>query len=430
MFKNLISKFKNISELNWCHHVLIFGICFLFIISRRIDVVLYSQFWAEDGAVWFAQAYNLGILKSFFLPHTGYLQTFSRIIASFSQFLPLVWVPLFYNLSAIFIKILPINFLLSGRFSHVSKKYSPFVLLSFVYLMLPNTTEVFANVTNTHWYLSLLAFMVIVAKPTKTWLGKFFDIFIITLSSFSGPFVILLLPLAFIYWYKKRYKEKLVVLILLTFFSLLQGLLIFLTASGVRSSMDLGFSLGFLIKIISGQIFTASIFGFNGFANLYNLFLYKMDFLSKFVYLIIFLFGLFSLGFTLLKAKLEIKLFLVFSFLVLSASLFSPMVSVTELQWQVMSLPGAATRYWFIPMLGFVVSIFYLAFQKKYKFARFLGFSVIIIMSIGIMWDWVIPSWKNFNFSNQVEEFSHVEVGEEYSFFIQPEGWQMKLIKK
>jgi len=30
------------------------------IVSRRPDVILHPQFYAEDGVVWYAQAYSLG----------------------------------------------------------------------------------------------------------------------------------------------------------------------------------------------------------------------------------------------------------------------------------------------------------------------------------------------------------------------------------
>lgn len=51
-------------------------------------------------------------------------------------------------------------------------------------------------------------------------------------------------------------------------------------------------------------------------------------------------------------------------------------------------------------------------------------------MSIGIVRDWVYPKWNNLHFNTQVEQFQKIKVGEEYSFLIQSEGWQMKLIKK
>ncbi len=34
------------------------------LILRRPDAVLHAQFWAEDGVVWFADAYNFGALQA------------------------------------------------------------------------------------------------------------------------------------------------------------------------------------------------------------------------------------------------------------------------------------------------------------------------------------------------------------------------------
>jgi len=57
----------------------LFLIAFILIISRRIDIILNPQFWAEDGVVWYQQAYNLGILKTFFVAQSGYLQKGEKI---------------------------------------------------------------------------------------------------------------------------------------------------------------------------------------------------------------------------------------------------------------------------------------------------------------------------------------------------------------
>jgi hypothetical protein len=54
------------------------------VIARRPDAVTNAQFWAEDGTIWFATAYDHGGFASLFVPYNGYLQTFSRLVAALS----------------------------------------------------------------------------------------------------------------------------------------------------------------------------------------------------------------------------------------------------------------------------------------------------------------------------------------------------------
>ena len=59
-------------------HIILFTLAFIVIISRRPDAILNPQFWAEDGSVFYAQAYNKGIINSLFLPYAGYLHAVPR----------------------------------------------------------------------------------------------------------------------------------------------------------------------------------------------------------------------------------------------------------------------------------------------------------------------------------------------------------------
>ena len=59
--------------------ILVFGTAVALIILRRPDAILNPQFWAEDGVLWYANAYNLGIVRSLLMTDAGYYQTLCRI---------------------------------------------------------------------------------------------------------------------------------------------------------------------------------------------------------------------------------------------------------------------------------------------------------------------------------------------------------------
>jgi hypothetical protein len=412
-------------NIKWYHHIFVFFIAFIFIISRRVDILLDPQFWAEDGRIWYEQANNLGILKALITPHTGYFQTFSRLVASFAQFFPLKYGPIIFNSIAITFKILLINFLFSKRFSKVIPKTSTKIVLAFLYIALPNTEEVFANITNMHWYLAILAFMVIILDVSKKTYWKIFDAIVIILSGLSGPFVILLVPIAIVRWMIKKDKEFFILFLLLIACSLLQGVFILLTGFDTRSSMELGVSLFMFIKIVSGQIFFGVLIGKRGFNWLYN-----HDVLSNVLYMITFLIGSSVILFSVVRAQWELKLFLLFSALVSIISLAKPMASLSEEQWYIMSLPGAATRYWFIPILGFVMTILFLLQRNNHTYTKIVGICLFCIMSIGIFGDWFHHKWEDAGYSEYVATFETLSIGETIKIPIQPKGWDMTIIKK
>ena len=198
----------------WWFHVVLFVLATLLTISRRPDIILYPQFWAEDGTVWFEDAYNLGFWRALFIPVVGYFQTVSRLVGGLAQLVPLAYAPLLFNLVALAIKILPIHFLFSSRFSAIVSNGWAKLLMALLYIGLPNTSEVFVNVTNAHSYLALLAFMIVVAEPAKNLGWKLFDIFFISLSGLSGPFIVFLFPIALFRWWKTPDRKRLLPIIL------------------------------------------------------------------------------------------------------------------------------------------------------------------------------------------------------------------------
>src|SRR5690349_12056595 len=88
------------------------------VISRRPDALLDPQFFAEDGNVWFGEAYNFGWLKALFMAHTGYFQTLPRLGAALALAVPLAHAPLVMNLIGLLVQIAPAIYLVSARPSH------------------------------------------------------------------------------------------------------------------------------------------------------------------------------------------------------------------------------------------------------------------------------------------------------------------------
>ena len=91
-------------------HLFVFLTAAAIVVSRRPDALSDPQFFAEDGAVWFPDAYNFGF-RCLVLTHGGYLHTLTRLVALLSVLFPFTAAPLVMNLCALFVQVLPANLL-------------------------------------------------------------------------------------------------------------------------------------------------------------------------------------------------------------------------------------------------------------------------------------------------------------------------------
>jgi hypothetical protein len=129
------------------------------------------------------------------------------------------------------------------------------------------------------------------------------------------------------------------------------------------------------------------------------------------------------------KAGIEMKLLIVFTFLVFFAALASPQASLTMPQWDYLS-GGSGGRYYFLPKLAWIISLGWLLFNSKLKFFTIVaGISLFCFVFLGLPKDWTFDKFHNYHFEKQVTEFKNTNAGETYKFKIVP-GWEMPLVKK
>src|SRR5262245_36054122 len=214
-------------------HAGLFFVCLLILYSRRPDAILNAQFYAEDGARWYRDAYQLG-WRCLLIPETGYLQTVSRLIALFALLLPFAAAPLVMNLCALAIQIFPVNLFLSRRFDGIPL----FVRLmgSLLYLGIPNSVEIHANTTNIQWHLGLICLLMILGKPPQ---GKFWnvvDVCALALLALDSPLGFLLVPIAAILWWRERGRVRAAHLAALLPGTIVQALVLFLSQRNGRES--------------------------------------------------------------------------------------------------------------------------------------------------------------------------------------------------
>lgn len=395
-------------------------LAFAVIFSRRPNVLLLPQFWAEDGRNWFADAYNHGGVYSLLLPEAGYLQTFSRIIAQLSQLFAMEYGPLFFAVAAILVQIVVVLFIVSPRLSNLLENRLMRLAFAAFYLMMPHSWETFANVTNSQWHLGLLSFLILIALPPEKRAWNLFDIAVVVVSILSGPLGLFLVPVAAAIYWKRR--EKRTLLGILVAGGVVQ--LFFLVTSIRPIQTELGMGTITLAEIFARHVFISPIIGSRGFRAVSYIGLWNV-----FSAAAIAAAGIFFVVRAFIKANLELRLFIYFSAAIIAGSLYTPAVSSEPGQWKFLAQYDTGLRYWFIPSLCLFVILIRTAVADPSSIFRSLSAGVVFLSVFGILADWKHPNLKDLNYKYHTERFNQTEAGTTVSIPINP-NWEMKLTKK
>ncbi len=175
---------------------------------RKPDILFKPQFWAEDGTVFFQQAYEQGFLRTLLTPYAGYLHTLPRLGAGLALLFPLRAAPLGFNLVAFIVQMVPVLYLLSERMGRWIPDRRLRVVAAFLYITVPNSYETCVILVASQWNLALVGLLLLTADPPEGRWGKAGDLLLLVLFSFTGPFSIFLLPCALLNFTRERHGSR------------------------------------------------------------------------------------------------------------------------------------------------------------------------------------------------------------------------------
>jgi hypothetical protein len=420
-------------ELSSWQHGAFFLLACAVLVSRRPDAIFHAQFWAEDGSVWFANAYNLGWWPALFRTYNGYLQILPSLAASLALLAPLSLAPLVLNLIAITVQALPVNLLLSSR-SSVWGNLHVRASLAGMYLVLPSCRELSATISNSQWVLALCAFLLLVASTPRSSVGRLFDISVLLLCGLTGPFCIFLLPIALFLAWRHRDRWRWVAAGATAVLCLVEAWALLNEGFSSRPHYALGASPAWFTRILASQIYLGTLLGHNRLAAPSRPLLFAGSLISPALLFILLLCvaigGTAIVAICFVKSAVEMKLFLLLSTMLLAASLISPTayppagVSV----WEVLAVAGT-TRYWFFPVLAFAWSLLW-CFRSQPALLKVVSVCLLILMCFGILRDWRHPALLDLHFAEYVKRFEAAPVGTTVTIPVNPEGWDMRLVKR
>jgi len=403
-------------------HLVLFVIAYALVISRKPDAIFHAQFWAEDGRVWFADAYNLGAWRPFLRTETGYFQTLPRIAAVLSLLVPLSLAPLVLNLIAIAVHVLPVNLLVSDRSAGWGDVRFR-ALLAAAYLAIPSSPEICANITNEQWTVAFCVFLLLVGSPPGSTAKRAFDVSFILLSALTGPFCIFLLPISLLVAVRRAGRWRWVPAAILSVGCLVQVVGLTIVSPAARTAWGvLGARFDLLVRILGGHVFLGSLIGANNFAAIPG----RQAFAILAIALV---FGSSIAAFALLRAPLPVKLLALYAVLIVSAALTLPSSYAPPGtgQWEMIAKAGAV-RYWFLPTLTFIWLLLYGVFSPV-KILKIVCGALLCGVCFGIVIQWRRPAFPDLNYAAEVQRFQAVPAGSTFWIPINPLGWRMRLVK-
>jgi len=171
---------------------------FLLLFARRPEVLTKAQFWAEDGAVFFADQLKSGFLHALSSTYAGYYHAVPRLIADAAGVLPARYVPLAYNLTALVLASICCGLFAWPMCRHLIpsdllRTATCFVAAAGVY----GGNEVIGNLANLQWFLLIAAVVLTCYQQTSqakpAWLHILLA-FTALLIALSAPLVLILIP--------------------------------------------------------------------------------------------------------------------------------------------------------------------------------------------------------------------------------------------
>ena len=411
----ILRKTEEQDGLSFGWQVLVFLAALAAIFSRLPGTLLHPQFFAEDGWVWYQQAYNLHWMRSLGITQAGYLQTLPRLVAGVTLLFPMQWSPLIMNLAGAVVQALPVNALLSRRCT----PWGPLpvrMIMGVIYIAIPNAPEIHIVLTNAMWHLAVLQALLALSVPPFGWRGRVSDILLFAVGSISGPFSILLLPSVAAYYWIRRQRWTLLILSIMSLGIIIQ---IFCLVRSARhaSITPLGATPVTLLRIVAGRIFFDSMIG-SGDSHL-TIPMLMLVAMGGFIVL--------ALGWR--GAPLAVRLFGVFAIIALAGSLKDPLLLGNRPRWEVLA-DIAGIRYWFLPSLMFLWLAIWATSSGRTKLARYSGGVVLLLTLIGVIREWRYAPWPASHFQGDVAYFKTLKPGEHMTFSIyDPAGRKMELIK-
>ena len=403
--------------------VLLAALLTLLVVLRSPENLATPQFYAEDGGLFFQEAYNNGFITSLNVPTAGYLNTLPRLMAGAALLVPLEMAPLVVALLALLVQMLPVFYLLSSRATAIIPSFPRRCAVALLYVILPNSDEVYVSGTNAQWHLMLVGALILLIPPPANRLGRAAETFLAAIFAFTGPGSLLLLPLVLLVLRGRctpgRGLQGGAALAVVAAGAVTQ--LAFLVTSpriaGARVSGLTSLDPGEIVRIISTHTFYSTFLGEQRFTRVHESFGLAPHIAGLLVVML--------LGWSVVRHR--VRPLLLLGYLALVTIFLSLLFPSNELTLWLK--PWFGSRYYFHATLFLVCAVADLLTRKGPWL--FLGALLAVpLATLAVPSDFFLPKWPDTRYRDQIEQFRSLPAGARFFIPTLPEPWGMTLTRK
>ena len=188
--------------------MLLFAVVLTVLFFRQPGALRHPDFYAEDGAIFFKQQYEEGLIHVLFAKYAGYLHLAPRLIAALTSFFPLEHVPRIYAAICLVLAAGSLVFFYSAKFRSVISSDAARVAVILLATLMPNSDPLMRLNSISFYGLLFIVLTTLMELPASLWrrIGLFA---LLTVAIWSTPMAILCLPVILLrLWQSELRKDR------------------------------------------------------------------------------------------------------------------------------------------------------------------------------------------------------------------------------
>ncbi len=168
--------------------------CAAILVARSPDQFTTPKLIAEDGNIFFADAFNYAPIAAILTPYSGYWHLIPRLIAEAGSFLPLDVVPLFYAFCALVLSSVALSWFYLPNFRNVVVNDDLRLLFVLLLVLMPILDPPLL-IAYSQWQLALWGMLLVLMKPPRKLWVQWVLAFAYIAAQATAPVLFVLFPL-------------------------------------------------------------------------------------------------------------------------------------------------------------------------------------------------------------------------------------------
>jgi len=200
------------------------------VIIRHIEFFIYPRFWAEEGRVYFLDAY-INKFSSLWDSHQGYYSIIPNFATYFATYAPLEYAPLVTTFISFLVQLLPFYLILINKSDLLNTSFKK-ILASMVILFIAHTGEIWLNTITSQFHFIIILFLLLIDnKSALKKLKKALYLVLAFVGGLSGVPANILAPIFFYNYFITKEKANLYIFWVLSITTALQIIFIITSVS-------------------------------------------------------------------------------------------------------------------------------------------------------------------------------------------------------